>query len=84
MMDLLAWFSRSQCEFVNGSETAVLRSYLIAGGLPVPKCQQIQSWYRKIFTAPRYVDANDINVSLSDLWETRNHVDKVLESANIT
>ena len=82
-MDLLAWFSRSQGEFVNGSQAAVLRSYLITGGLAVPKRQQIQTGYGKIFAAPRYIDPDDIDLCLGDLGQTRDHVDKMLESANI-
>src|SRR5262245_61351210 len=83
MMNVLAWFSRSQCEFVNGSQAAVLRSYLITGGLAIPKCQQIEARHRNVFAAPRYIDSDDINFFLGDLRETRDHVDKMFEPANI-
>src|SRR5215831_17175018 len=81
MMNLLAWFSRSQCEFVNGSQAAVLRSYLITGGLAIPKCQQIESRHCNVFAAPRYIDSDNIDLVLADLRQTRDHVDKMFEPA---
>src|SRR5215475_16211785 len=83
MMNLLAWFSRGQCQFINGSQAAVLRSYLITGGLAVPKGQQIQPREGKIFATPTDVHADDINFRLGHLGKTRDHVNKVFKSTNI-
>jgi hypothetical protein len=60
-----------------------LRRYFIARRFAVPKRQQIQAWKSKILTAPRYINADNIDFVLSYLRKARNHVDKVLESANI-
>src|SRR5262249_8339476 len=84
MMDLLAWFSRGQCQFVNGGQAAVLRSYFTTGGLAFPKCQQIQPREGKIFPAPTNVHADDIDFCLRHLGKTRDHINEVLKSTNIT
>src|ERR1051325_3801840 len=84
MMDLLAWSSGGQCQFVNGSQAAVLRSQLITGGLAVPKRQQIQSREGKIFATPTNVHTDDIYFFLRHLRKTRDHINEVLESTNIT
>src|SRR5215472_292524 len=84
MVNLFAWFSRGKCQFVNSSQATVLRRYFIARRFAVPKCQQIQARKGQILTTPRYINADDINFSLGHFGETRDHVNKVFESANIT
>src|SRR4029434_1916997 len=75
--------SRSQCQFVNSSQAAVLRRHRPAGQLAVPKSQQIQAWHSKVFAAPRDIDTDDVNVSLGYLGKTRDHIDKVFKSADV-
>src|ERR1700747_3492871 len=84
MVDLLTWLSRSQCQFVNGSQTAVLRRHRTARQLAVPKSQQIQAWHAKVLAAPRDIDTDHINLSVGHLGNTRDHINKVFKSANIT
>src|SRR5882762_1908419 len=84
MVDLLSWLSRSQCQFVNSSQAAVLRCHRTACQLAVPKSQQIQAWNAKVFAAPRDINTNHVNLSLGHLRKARNHVDELLKSANIT
>src|SRR5881227_1004170 len=84
MVDLFAWLSRSQCQFVNSSQAAVLRRDRTARQLAVPKSQQIQAWHAKVFAAPCDINTDHINLSLGHLGKARNHVNKVLKSAHIT
>src|SRR6478609_12160132 len=84
MVDLLARLSGSQCQFVNGSQAAVLRRHRPASQLAVPKSQQIQAWHAKVFAAPRDINTDHVNLSLVHLGQTRDHINKVLKSANIT
>jgi len=84
MVDLLSWLSRRQRQFVNSSQAAVLRCHRTAGQLAVPKRQQIQAWHGKVFATPADVNTDHINISVGDLGKTRDHIDKVFESANIT
>src|SRR6476660_1885644 len=83
MVDLLARLSRSQCQFVNGSKAAVLRCHRPASQLAVPKSQQIQARHAKVFSAPRDINADYVNLSLSHLGKTRDHINKVLKSADV-
>src|SRR6476646_10643776 len=83
MVDLLAWLSSRQCQFVNGSQAAVLRGHRTARQLAVPKSQQIQAWHAKVFAAPRDINTDHINLSLGHLGKTRDHINKVLKSADI-
>src|SRR5260370_41766421 len=84
MVDLFAWLSRSQCQFVNSSEAAVLRRHRTARQLAVPKSQQIQAWHGKVFAAPPDINTDYVNLSLGHLREARNHVDEALKWANVT
>src|SRR6478672_1332889 len=84
MVDLLSWLSRSQCQFVNSSQTAVLRCHRAASQLAVPKRQQIQAWHGKIFATPPDINTDHISLCLGHLGKTRDHINKVFESANIT
>src|SRR6478736_6613812 len=84
MMDLLSWLSRSQCQFVNSSQAAVLRRHRTARQLAVPKSQQIQAWHGKVLAAPGDINTDYINLSLGHLGKSRGHVNKVFKSANIT
>src|SRR6478672_13613291 len=84
MMDLLCWLSRSQCQFVNSSQAAVLRRHRTTRQLAVPKCQQVQAWHAEVFAAPRDISTDHINLSLGDLGKTRDHINKVFKSADIT
>src|SRR5438045_8834000 len=84
MVDLLAWLSRSQCQFVNSSQAAVLRRHRTARQLAVPKRQQIQAWHAKILAAPRDINTDYVNLSLSHLGKSRNHVNELFKSANVT
>src|SRR5262249_12280442 len=84
MVNLLARLSRSQCQFVNSSQAAVLRSDRTARQLAVPKCQQIQAWDGKILTTPGDINTDHINLSVGHLGKTRDHINKVFKSANIT
>src|SRR4029453_10996353 len=84
MVDLLSRLSRSQCQFVNGSQAAVLRRHRTASQLAVPKSQQIQAWHSKVFARPRDINTDYVNLSLSYLGKTRDHINKVLKSADIT
>src|SRR5262249_5066358 len=84
MMNLFVWCPGGQCQFVNSSQATVLRRYRVARRFPIPKCQQIQPRDCKVLPAPRDIDTDDINLSVSDLGETRDHVNEVFESANIT
>src|SRR4029077_3003425 len=84
MVDLLARLSRSQCQFVNGSQAAVLRRHRPARQLAVPKSQQIQAWHAKIFAAPRDINTDYVNLSLGHLGKTRDHINKVLKSADVS
>src|SRR4029077_17466527 len=76
--------SRSECQFVNSSQATVLRCHRTACQLAVPKSQQIQAWHSKVFAAPRDIDTNHINLSLGHLGKTRDHINKVFKSANVT
>ena len=84
MVDLLARLSRSQCQFVNSSQAAVLRRHRTARQLAVPKRQQIQARHRKVFAAPRDIDTDHVNLSLGYLGKTRDHINKVFKSADVT
>src|SRR5436190_23878633 len=84
MVDLFAWLSRSQCQFVNSSQAAVLRRHRTARQLAVPKSQQIQAWHAKVFAAPPDINTDYINISVGHLGKTRDHINKVFKSANIT
>src|SRR6478672_10015464 len=84
MVDLLAWLSRSQCQFVNSSQAAVLRRHRTARQLAVPKRQQIQAWHAEVFAAPRDINTDHINLSLGHFGKTRDHINKVFKSANVT
>src|SRR5512132_3396420 len=84
MVDLLSWLPRSQCQFVNSSQAAVLRCHRTACQLAVPKSQQIQAWHSKVFAAPRDINTDHVNLSVSHLGKTRDHINKVFKSANIT
>src|SRR5438552_10476969 len=83
MVNLLSWLSRSQCQFVNSSQAAVLRRHRTARQLAVPKRQQIQAWNAKVFAAPRDINSDYINLSLGHLGKSRGHVNKVFKSANV-
>src|SRR4029077_20681176 len=76
--------SRSQCQFVNRSQAAVLRCHRTASQLAVPKRQQIQAWHSKVFAAPTDINTDYINLSLGHLGKTRDHINKVFKSATIT
>jgi hypothetical protein len=84
MVDLLSWLSRSQCQFVNSSQATVLRRHRTARQLAVPKRQQIQTRHAKVLATPRDIDTDYINLSVSHLGQTRDHINKVFKSANIT
>src|SRR4029077_2278807 len=83
MMNLLAWLSRSQCQFVNSSQAAVLRRHRTAGQLAVPKSQQIQARHAKVFASPRDINTDHINPSLGHLAKTRDHIKQVLKSGDV-
>src|SRR5260370_40117551 len=84
MVDLLARLPRSQCQFVNSSQAAVLRRHRTARQLAVPKSQQIQARRAKVLAAPRDINTDHVNLSLGHLGKTRDHINKVFKSANIT
>src|SRR4030095_3712890 len=84
MCDLLSWLSRSQCQFVNSSQATILRRHRTARQLAVPKRHQIQAWHSKVFAAPRDIDTDHVNVSLGYLGKTRDHINKVFKSADVT
>src|SRR5689334_9400407 len=84
MVDLFPRLSCSQRQFINSSQAAVLRRHRTACQLAVPKSQQIQAWNAKVFAAPRDINSDHVNLSLGHLGKARNHVDKVLKSANVT
>src|SRR4030095_6326225 len=79
MVDLLAWLSRSQCQFVNSSQAAVLCRHFTARQLAVPKRQQIQAWHAKVLAAPRDINTDYIDLSLGHLGKTRDHINKVFK-----
>src|SRR5947199_10215768 len=83
MVDLFAWFSRSQCQFVNSSKAAVLCRHRTARQLAVPKSQQIQTRHGKVFAAPPNINTDHINLSAGHLGKTRDHINKMFKSANI-
>src|SRR5205823_4679070 len=76
MVNLLTWLSRSQCQFVNSSQAAVLRRHRSARQLAVPKSQQIQTRQRKILAAPADINTDYVNLSLGHLRKTRDHVNE--------
>src|ERR1044071_6271727 len=84
MMNLLTWLPRGKCQFVNSGQATVLRRYFVARRFTVPKCQQIQARKSKILTAPCDINANYVCFCFGDLREARDHVNEVLEPANIT
>src|SRR5438874_12050141 len=84
MVNLLTWLSSSQCQVVNSSQAAVLRRHRSARQLAVPKSQQIQTRQSKILAAPADINTDYVNLSLGHLRKTRDHVNEVLKSANIT
>src|SRR5437763_9624799 len=83
MVNLLAWLSRSQRQFVNSSQAAVLRRHFTTRRLAVPKSQQIQTRHGKVFAAPPNINTDHINLSAGHLGKTRDHINKVFKSANI-
>src|SRR5262245_65574389 len=83
MMNLFVWCPGRQCQFVNCSQTTVLRRHRVACRFSIPKRQQIQSRHCKIFSAPRYVDTDDIDLSLADLRRSRNRANKVFDRATM-
>src|SRR5262249_19894883 len=83
MVDLLTWLSSGQRQFVNCSQAAVLRRHVTARQLAVPKRQQIQAWNSEVLPTPCDINTDYVNVSLRDLGKTRDHINKVFESANI-
>jgi hypothetical protein len=84
MVNLLSWLSCSQCQFVNSSQAAVLCRHFTARQLAVSKRQQIQARHGKVLAAPRDINADHINLSVGHLGKTRDHINKVFESTNIT
>ena len=84
MVDLLSWLSRSQCQFVNSSQAAVLRRHRTARQLAVPKSEQIQAWHGKVLATPRDINTYHVTLGLGDLRKTRDHINKVFKFANVT
>ena len=46
--------------------------------------QQIQAWRAKVFATPRDINTDHVNLSVGHFGKTRDHINKVLKSANIT
>jgi len=83
-MNLLARLPSGQREFVNSSQAAVLRRYVSARQLAVPKRQQIQARHGKVLPAPCDINTDHVDVSLSHLGKTGDHINEVFKSTNIT
>jgi hypothetical protein len=83
MMDLLVRRSCGQCEFIDGSQAAILRRDFVARRFAIPKGQQIQTGNGKVFATPSNVYSDDVDISLSHLGEPGDHINEVLKSANI-
>src|ERR1044072_7581317 len=84
MVDLLTWLPGGQRQFVNGSQATILRRYVPTRQLAVPKRQQIQTRHTKVLPAPRDINTDYVNPFLGHLGKTRDHINEVFKSANIT
>ena len=70
-------------KFFNGRQAAVCRRDPSAGGFATPEREKIQSREGEVFSPPGDVNADDINFSAGEFRKTGDHVEKMLEPADV-
>src|SRR6476646_5758059 len=83
-MIIFAGFMDGDREFFNGGQTTVRCRDPSAGGFAAPEREKIQSREGEVFSPPGAVNADDIDLSAGEFGKTRNGIEKMLETADVT
>src|SRR6476660_9499594 len=83
-MIIFAGFVGGDREFFNTCQAAVRSGNAMARGLAAPEREKIQSREGEVLSPPGDVNADDIDLSAGEFGKTGDHVQKMLESADVS
>ena len=83
-MIIFAGFVGRDREFLDACQAAVRSGNPMARGLAAPEREEIQSREGEVLSPPRDVNADDIDLSAGEFGKTGDHVQKMLEAADVS
>src|SRR4029077_8579514 len=83
-MIIFAGFVGRDREFLDACQAAVRSGNAMARGFAAPEREKIQSREGEVFSPPGDVNPDDIDFSAGEFGKTGDHVQKMLEAADVS